>query len=80
MPSRSADLASLVLGDDAALALAPAGVTDSWQRILASVIAALGHVRAVEGRAALSVDTHLWVRELTRIDRAADSPRPVPLG
>ena len=35
------------------------------------MVVALGHVRAVAGRAALSVDVHLWVRELTRIDRAA---------
>ena len=38
-----------------------------------AVVAALGHVRAVAGRAALSVEVHLWVRELTRIDRAADA-------
>lgn len=35
------------------------------------VLAALGHVRATAGRGALSVDVHLWVRELTRIDRVA---------
>ena len=44
------------------------------------VVAALGHVRAVAGRDALSVDAHLWVRELTRIDRAADADRTLPLG
>lgn len=33
--------------------------------------AALSHVRKVAGRGALSVDLHLWVRELTRIDRLA---------
>ena len=36
-----------------------------------TVASALSHVRAVAGRAALSVDLHLWVRELTRIDRVA---------
>ncbi|PSL08462.1 uncharacterized protein DUF1998 [Haloactinopolyspora alba] len=40
---------------------------------LSYVLAMLGHVRAVTGRAALSVDVHLWVREPTRIDRAADA-------
>ena len=45
----------------------------TWQRFLAAVVAALGHLRAVAGRAALTVEAHLWVRELTRIDRAADS-------
>ncbi|WP_022909110.1 DEAD/DEAH box helicase [Aestuariimicrobium kwangyangense] len=33
--------------------------------------AALSHVRKVAGRDALSIDLHLWVRELTRIDRVA---------
>ena len=36
-------------------------------------MAALSHVRVVAGRAALGVDLHLWVRELTRIDRVAGS-------
>ena len=36
-------------------------------------MAALSHVRAVAGRAALGVDLHLWIRELTRIDRVASS-------
>ena len=31
----------------------------------------LSHVRARFGRAALSVDVHLWIRELTRLGRAA---------
>lgn len=35
------------------------------------VASALSHVRAIAGRSALSVDLHLWVRELTRIDRIA---------
>lgn len=33
--------------------------------------AALSHIRKVVGREALSIDLHLWVRELTRIDRVA---------
>lgn len=56
----------------------PAGATaggarGAWEKLLSHVIALLGHVRAQAGRDALSVDVHLWVRELTRIDRAADS-------
>lgn len=43
------------------------------QAFVADVVAMLGHVRAEAGRDALSVETHLWVRELTRVDRAADS-------
>lgn len=38
---------------------------------LTRVFAMLSHVRAKVGRAALSIDLNLWVRELTRIDRAA---------
>ncbi|MDQ2587311.1 DEAD/DEAH box helicase [Saccharothrix yanglingensis] len=41
------------------------------ETLLSLVLAALAHVRAVAGRPALSVDVHLWVRELTRIDRVA---------
>lgn len=40
---------------------------------LTHLVAALSHVRATAGRAALTVDLHLWVRELTRIDRVASS-------
>ncbi|MFV8301004.1 DEAD/DEAH box helicase [Mycolicibacterium fortuitum] len=39
-------------------------------RFLEFVIAMLSHVRAEIGRAALGVDVHLWIRELSRIDRA----------
>ncbi|WP_280204952.1 DEAD/DEAH box helicase [Nocardia farcinica] len=43
-----------------------------WRRqhYLDFVFAALSHLRAEIGRAALNVDVHLWVRELSRIDRA----------
>jgi len=67
------DLARFVLGADAATALAAPGADRMWQRFLAAVVAALGHLRAVAGRAALTAEAQLWVRELTRIDRAADS-------
>jgi ATP-dependent helicase YprA (DUF1998 family) len=46
---------------------------DERVTFLTHVVAALSHVRATVGRAALSVDLHLWVRELTRIDRVASS-------
>ncbi|MQY25724.1 DEAD/DEAH box helicase [Nocardia aurantia] len=39
------------------------------QRYLDFVFAALSHLRAEIGRSALNVDVHLWVRELSRIDR-----------
>lgn len=45
----------------------------AWETFTTAVVAALGRVRATVGRDALSVDVHLWVRELTRIDRLADS-------
>ncbi|MBT8225806.1 MAG: DEAD/DEAH box helicase [Dactylosporangium sp.] len=47
------------------------GNTVRAERLLSHVLAMLGHVRAVAGRGALSVDVHLWIRELSRIDRAA---------
>ncbi|GAB3606748.1 DEAD/DEAH box helicase [Conyzicola nivalis] len=36
-----------------------------------NLVAMLSHVRKVCGRAAVGIDVHLWVRELSRIDRAA---------
>lgn len=39
-------------------------------RFLEYVFAMLSHVRAETGRAALGVDVHLWIRELSRVDRA----------
>ena len=54
------------------------GITESFEERSAArrtfiirVLAALSHVRARVGRSALSIDLHLWIRELTRIDRAA---------
>jgi len=41
------------------------------EMLLSHVLAMLSHVRAVTGRGALSVNVHFWIRELTRIDRAA---------
>ncbi|WP_037182158.1 DEAD/DEAH box helicase [Rhodococcoides fascians] len=42
----------------------------SQQRFLDYLFAALSHLRAEVGRAALNVDVHVWIRELSRIDRA----------
>ncbi|WP_350279111.1 DEAD/DEAH box helicase [Kribbella sp. HUAS MG21] len=47
----------------------------SAEAIVRDVVSALSHVRAVVGRDALSVDTHLWIRELTRVHRTA-TPTP----
>ena len=44
---------------------------DDRLTFLTHLTAALSHVRVLVGRAALGVDLHLWVRELTRIDRVA---------
>ncbi len=41
------------------------------ERLVSNLLAALSHLRTVEGRGFVSVETHLWVRELTRIDRVA---------
>ena len=49
------------------------GGEDERITFLTHLVAALSHVRVVAGRAALGVDLHLWVRELTRIDRVASS-------
>jgi len=49
------------------------GQGSAWVTFLSSVVAALGHIRSQAGRGALSVEAHLWVRELTRIDRTADT-------
>lgn len=66
--------------DDLAEKLLPRGLgtdetfesrRDLRRTFLTRVFAMLSHVRARVGRAALSIDLNLWVRELTRIDRAA---------
>ncbi|MEA9986068.1 DEAD/DEAH box helicase [Subtercola sp. RTI3] len=61
------ELAGLVLPS-----LSPSDAdVDRRVAFVSNVAAALSHVRAIAGRAALSMDLHLWVRELTRIDRVA---------
>ncbi|GAA3809743.1 DEAD/DEAH box helicase [Cellulomonas soli] len=62
-------LADLAAEVSAASTLEPA----VWEAVVADVVAMLGHVRSVAGRDAVSTEVHLWVRELTRIDRAADA-------
>jgi len=64
-----ADLADRLFPDP------PAPGADEAEHVtfLTHLVAALSHVRATVGRAALTVDLHLWVRELTRIDRVATS-------
>ena len=49
------------------------GGEDERIAFLTHLVAVLSHVRVVAGRAALSIDLHLWVRELTRLDRVASS-------
>jgi ATP-dependent helicase YprA (DUF1998 family) len=39
-------------------------------QFLEYVFAMLSHIRAEVGRSALNVDVHLWIRELSRVDRA----------
>ncbi|WP_435277918.1 DEAD/DEAH box helicase [Rhodococcus yananensis] len=72
---RAVDAISLVDLTDA-LFDAPATERDTCrtraaqQCFLDFLFAALSHLRAEIGRAALNVDVHLWIRELSRIDRA----------
>ncbi len=70
------DLVRRIVGRDSrrtTSSVAAGGVDDEWRQAISAIVAMLGHVRAVAGRDALSVDVHMWVRELTRIDRAADT-------
>ena len=45
-------------------------VRAAQQGFLDYLFAALSHLRAEIGRDALNVDVHLWIRELSRVDRA----------
>lgn len=44
---------------------------EQQRTVLAALVDTLSHVRARHGRGAASVEAHLWIRELTRLDRAA---------
>ncbi|MBX0301094.1 DEAD/DEAH box helicase [Cryobacterium sp. 1639] len=66
--------------DDLAEAVLPGGLVadetyeqraEARRDFLAAVLAALSHVRILAGRRSLSIDLHLWVRSLTRLDRVA---------
>jgi ATP-dependent helicase YprA (DUF1998 family) len=67
------ELPGLVLGRSFTPSLAATGRDGDWETVLDAVIAALGHVRAQLGRQCVSVEVHCWLRELTRIDRVADT-------
>jgi len=66
--------------DDLADAVMPAGLsaTQTYEQrgqqrrdFIGTVLAVISHIRHLAGREALSVDLHLWTRELTRINRIA---------
>lgn len=63
--------------DDLVVMVLPTGVRGSGPetgaQFISIVVAALSHLRAVLGRIAPSLEVHLWIRELTRIDRLASS-------
>ena len=46
---------------------------EAGQVFLLHLVAMLSHLRATGGQDAATVDLHLWVRELTRVDRVAAS-------
>ncbi|MBI9114980.1 DEAD/DEAH box helicase [Sanguibacter suaedae] len=60
-----------VLADELFLEHRTTITTEHALAMLVHLTAALSHVRAISGRPALTVDLHMWVRELTRIDRVA---------
>jgi ATP-dependent helicase YprA (DUF1998 family) len=73
-----ADLAQAVLPAEPPAGTSPEQWADASQEFLLYVFAALSHVRALCGPARLpmlNVDLHLWIRELTRIDRRVG---PIP--
>lgn len=51
----------------------PDAPVDDARKALETFVAVLTHVRATVGRSMPSVELHLWVRELTRIDREVAS-------
>ena len=61
--------------DELAASAFPPQSVRNWQSrtydALIAIFVALSHLRATLGRGALTVDVHLWIRELTRINRAA---------
>lgn len=60
--------------DDLAERLFPPDIdSGSATQLLSHLVAALSHLRALLGRSTVSVEVHMWVRELSRIDRTATS-------
>lgn len=57
--------------DELTSELLPHADHDQARQYLSHLIAALSVIRAEVGRAALTIDVHMWIRELTRIDRVA---------
>ncbi len=66
------DLAERIFGRY--LLLNDATLADA-EKYLTEVLALFSHVRARGGRSELTVETHLWIRELSRVDAAVD-PTP----
>ncbi|GAA3571385.1 DEAD/DEAH box helicase [Microlunatus spumicola] len=59
------------VGDAATAVLGAESDPASGAEFVTNLVAALSQLRAALGRDFVSVETHLWVRELTRIDRVA---------
>ncbi|KIP98794.1 DEAD/DEAH box helicase [Curtobacterium flaccumfaciens] len=68
-----AELARTLLPDELVAGERPADRDDARRTTIVMVLAALSHLRKEFGRRSVSVDLHLWVRALTRVDRAAQS-------
>ncbi|GAA3605476.1 DEAD/DEAH box helicase [Microlunatus ginsengisoli] len=62
---------AIPLGQAAVAFFGPDGDSAEGVRFVSSLIEALSYLRAEIGRGFISVETHLWVRELSRIDRVA---------
>lgn len=58
---------------DVARRIFPDVEADMGERCVSAYLGAISHVRKVAGRSMPSVEVHLWVRELTRIDREASA-------
>lgn len=50
-----------------------ASLSERHTEFMAHFLALLSHIRAESGREAISVETHLWIRELSRIDKSVDA-------
>ncbi|WIB36956.1 hypothetical protein [Curtobacterium sp. MCJR17_043] len=68
-----AELARTLFPDELVAGERPADRDDARRTTIVMVLAALSHLRKEFGRRSVSVDLHLWVRALTRVDRAAQS-------